>query len=109
MVPSPAHSIHSPLGGGRRQPHRVAELLGAGQRVALEHGEQPEIDLVNAAVCVLLVHFAEIRRRCRSRRRIIAFFPVNMIGFNSDHTIKIYPVGSLGESAEAMEQVLAGR
>lgn len=27
---------------------------------------------------------------------------------NSDHTIKIYPVGTLGESAEAMEQTLAG-
>lgn len=27
---------------------------------------------------------------------------------NSDHTIKIYPVGSLGESADAMEQALAG-
>ena len=27
---------------------------------------------------------------------------------NSDHTIKIYPVGTLGESADAMEQTLAG-
>lgn len=27
---------------------------------------------------------------------------------NSDHTIEIYPVGTLGESAEAMEQALAG-
>ena len=27
---------------------------------------------------------------------------------NSDHTIKIYPVGALGESADAMEQALAG-
>lgn len=27
---------------------------------------------------------------------------------NSDHTIKIYPVGSLGESADAMEQAQAG-
>jgi TRAP-type C4-dicarboxylate transport system substrate-binding protein len=27
---------------------------------------------------------------------------------NSDHTIKIYPVGSLGESADAMEQTQAG-
>ena len=27
---------------------------------------------------------------------------------NSDHTIRIYPVGSLGESADAMEQALAG-
>ena len=27
---------------------------------------------------------------------------------NSDHTIQIYPVGSLGESADAMEQALAG-
>jgi TRAP-type C4-dicarboxylate transport system substrate-binding protein len=27
---------------------------------------------------------------------------------NSDHTIKIYPVGSLGESADAMEQVQGG-
>ncbi|MFT5665383.1 MAG: TRAP-type C4-dicarboxylate transport system substrate-binding protein, partial [Gammaproteobacteria bacterium] len=27
---------------------------------------------------------------------------------NSDHTIKIYPVGTLGESADAMEQTQAG-
>ncbi|MDH3218866.1 MAG: TRAP transporter substrate-binding protein DctP [Gammaproteobacteria bacterium] len=27
---------------------------------------------------------------------------------NSDHTIQIYPVGALGESADAMEQALAG-
>lgn len=27
---------------------------------------------------------------------------------NSDHTIQIYPVGSLGESADAMEQAQAG-
>lgn len=27
---------------------------------------------------------------------------------NSDHTIKIYPIGTLGESADAMEQTLAG-
>ena len=27
---------------------------------------------------------------------------------NSDHTIKIYPVGALGESADAMEQAQAG-
>lgn len=27
---------------------------------------------------------------------------------NSDHTVKLYPIGTLGESADAMEQALAG-
>ena len=31
-----------------------------------------------------------------------------VIEANSDHTVQIYPVGSLGESADAMEQAQAG-